>query len=118
MSILPEPLLSENPNRFVILPIQEPKVWEMYKKAVASFWTVDEVDLSQDLKDWKTLKESEQYFIKNMLAKSEITICLNPSLIMQSWIQSPEIETYFPETKRKLQTHCFNFKFLYISLKS
>lgn len=68
MSILPEPLLSENPNRFVILPIQEPKVWEMYKKAVASFWTVDEVDLSQDLKDWKTLKESEQYFIKHVLA--------------------------------------------------
>ena len=40
-----EPLLSENPNRFVILPIQYNDIWQMYKKAQASFWTVEEVDL-------------------------------------------------------------------------
>ena len=42
-----EPLLRENPQRFVILPIQYPEVFQMYKKAVASFWTVEEVDLSK-----------------------------------------------------------------------
>lgn len=42
-----EPLLRENPRRFVIFPIQYPDIWEMYKKAEASFWTVEEVDLSK-----------------------------------------------------------------------
>lgn len=42
-----EPLLRENPRRFVIFPIQYPDIWKMYKKAEASFWTVEEVDLSK-----------------------------------------------------------------------
>jgi ribonucleoside-diphosphate reductase subunit M2 len=41
-----EPLLIENPNRFVLFPIKYNKIWEMYKKQLASFWTVDEIDLS------------------------------------------------------------------------
>ena len=44
---LDEPLLKENPRRFVILPIQYDEIWKMYKKAEASFWTAEEVDLSQ-----------------------------------------------------------------------
>lgn len=42
-----EPLLRENPRRFVIFPIQYKDIWQMYKKAEASFWTVEEVDLSK-----------------------------------------------------------------------
>lgn len=42
-----EPLLKENPRRFVVFPIQWPDIWHMYKKAEASFWTVEEVDLSK-----------------------------------------------------------------------
>ena len=63
-----EPLLKENPSRFVILPIQYDSIWKMYKKAMASFWTAEEVDLGQDLKDWNSLKADEQYFIKHVLA--------------------------------------------------
>ncbi|NP_001244266.1 ribonucleoside-diphosphate reductase subunit M2 [Bombyx mandarina] len=63
-----EPLLRENPRRFVIFPIQYPDIWQMYKKAEASFWTVEEVDLSKDLSDWETLKDSERHFIKHVLA--------------------------------------------------
>ena len=40
----------------------------MYKKALASFWTADEIDLSQDLKDWQKLNPKEQHFIKYVLA--------------------------------------------------
>merc|ERR1712223_1827365 len=47
-----EPLLKENPRRFVILPIQYDAIWKMYKKAEASFWTAEEVDLSKDINDW------------------------------------------------------------------
>merc|ERR1712019_270550 len=64
-----EPLLKDNPNRFVILPIQYDDIWRMYKKAQASFWTAEEVDLEKDLKDWnEKLKEDERYFISHVLA--------------------------------------------------
>ncbi|XP_050091111.1 ribonucleoside-diphosphate reductase subunit M2 isoform X2 [Anopheles aquasalis] len=63
-----EPLLMDNPRRFVIFPIQYPDIWQMYKKAEASFWTVEEVDLSKDMKDWDSLKPSERHFISHVLA--------------------------------------------------
>merc|ERR1719187_2402848 len=63
-----EPLLKENPRRFVILPIQYGDMWQLYKKAEASFWTAEEVDLSGDLKDWAALKPDERYFISHVLA--------------------------------------------------
>ena len=46
---LDEPLLQENKNRFVLFPIQHDDIWQFYKKAEASFWTAEEIDLSQDL---------------------------------------------------------------------
>lgn len=63
-----EPLLKENPRRFVLFPIEYQDIWKMYKKAEASFWTVEEVDLSKDQKDWDSLKPQEQHFIKHVLA--------------------------------------------------
>jgi len=50
---LPEPLLTPNPNRFVLFPIQDDDIWQMYKKAEASFWTAEEIDLAEDGKDWE-----------------------------------------------------------------
>ncbi|MBD2717117.1 ribonucleotide-diphosphate reductase subunit beta [Microvirga sp. STR05] len=63
-----EPLLTENPNRFVLFPIQHNDVWQMYKKAEASFWTAEEIDLSQDQKDWESLNDGERHFISHVLA--------------------------------------------------
>ncbi|TGE09488.1 ribonucleoside-diphosphate reductase small subunit [Hymenobacter fodinae] len=63
-----EPLLTENPNRFVLFPIQHNDVWQMYKKAEASFWTAEEIDLSQDQKDWENLNDGERHFISHVLA--------------------------------------------------
>jgi len=63
-----EPLLKENPRRFVILPIQYSAIWQMYKKAEASFWTAEEVDLSKDLGDWEKLKDDERFFVSHVLA--------------------------------------------------
>jgi ribonucleotide reductase beta subunit family protein with ferritin-like domain len=63
-----EPLLTENPNRFVLFPIKHPNIWEMYKKHEASFWTAEEVDLSQDMDDWRALTDGERHFIKTVLA--------------------------------------------------
>ncbi|KAI1286342.1 Ribonucleoside-diphosphate reductase subunit M2 [Halotydeus destructor] len=64
-----EPLLRDNPARFVVFPIQHPDLWAMYKKAEASFWTVEEVDLSRDLVDWETkLSGPERHFVSHVLA--------------------------------------------------
>ncbi|QDJ94996.1 ribonucleotide reductase small subunit [Hypsugopox virus] len=63
-----EPILKENINGFVLFPIEYHDIWNMYKKAVASFWTTEEVDLTKDFIDWEKLSNDEQYFIKNILA--------------------------------------------------
>lgn len=68
MVTIEEPLLCENLNRFVLFPIKYNDIWEMYKKSLASFWTVSEVDLSKDLDDWNKLKPDEQHFISYVLA--------------------------------------------------
>jgi ribonucleoside-diphosphate reductase subunit M2 len=63
-----EPFLRKDSNRLHLYPIKYDDIWQMYKKAVASFWTTEEVDLSKDLKDWTTLKQGEKHFIKHVLA--------------------------------------------------
>ncbi|EKM59374.1 uncharacterized protein PHACADRAFT_249824 [Phanerochaete carnosa HHB-10118-sp] len=64
-----EPLLMESKRRFVLFPIQYPEIWQMYKKAEASFWTAEEMDLSKDIHDWTNrLNDKERYFISHVLA--------------------------------------------------
>ncbi len=67
--LIEEPILKENPNRFVLFPIQHNDIWEMYKKQEASIWTAEELDLSPDLVDWDSkLNDDERFFIKHILA--------------------------------------------------
>ena len=63
-----EKILTTNPNRFVIFPIQYNDIWEYYQQHQAAFWTAEEVDLTDDIRDWSNLSENEQYFIKNVLS--------------------------------------------------
>lgn len=64
-----EPILEKNDNRFVLFPIQHDDIWAFYKKAEASFWTAEEIDLSPDLIDWENkLNDDERHFIKHVLA--------------------------------------------------
>lgn len=63
-----EPILKSNPNRFVIFPIQHDDLWKMYKNQQSSFWTAEEIDLSEDLTHWNKLNDNERHFIKNVLA--------------------------------------------------
>ncbi|MFT5955597.1 MAG: ribonucleoside-diphosphate reductase beta chain, partial [Cyclobacteriaceae bacterium] len=63
-----ERILQENKDRFVLFPIEHDDIWQFYKKAEASFWTAEEIDLSQDLKDWQSLTDGERHFIKHVLA--------------------------------------------------
>merc|ERR1712051_1181822 len=93
-----EPLLTENPRRFVILPIQYSDIWMMYKKAQASFWTAEEVDLSWDLRDWEKLSDNEKYFIKNVLAFFAASDgIVNENLVehFMSEVQIPEARCFY-----------------------
>jgi len=93
-----DPLLRENPGRWVMFPIQYPEIWEMYKKHEASFWTAEEIDLSQDLRDWEKLSDSEQHFIKHILAffaASDGIVLENLSGAFSVEVQVPEARAFY-----------------------
>ena len=94
-----EPLLTENPQRFVMFPIQYPRHWAYYKQAQACYWTVEEVDLSTDEVQWKTqLTENERTFIKHVLAffaASDGIVNENLALNFAHEVQTPEARAFY-----------------------
>jgi len=93
-----EPLLEENPSRFVLFPIKYHDIWEMYKKQVASFWTAEEIDLFQDLNDWEKLNSNEKHFIKYVLAffsSSDGIVLENLAQQFCTEIQIPEARCFY-----------------------
>jgi ribonucleoside-diphosphate reductase subunit M2 len=123
---VPEPLLTENPNRFVLFPIQDNEVctmtlesralndngyshslhlslayiqiWQMYKKAEASFWTAEEIDLASDLKDWDNLSTNERHFVSHVLAffaASDGIVNENLAANFATEIQSAEARCFY-----------------------
>lgn len=92
-----EPLLNESSNRYVLFPIKYKSIWDMYKKAVSSFWTVEEISFS-DLEDWKKLSENEQVFIENTLAFfAGSDGIVNENLVTRFYneIQVPEARAFY-----------------------
>ena len=61
-------ILTEDESRFTILPIKYPDLFDMYKRAVASFWVAEEIELARDISEWNNLEEKERWFIKHILA--------------------------------------------------
>ena len=93
-----ELLLRENKDRFVILPINYPKIWEMYKRHEASFWTAEEIDLSSDNKDWMGLTDGERHFVSHVLAffaASDGIVNENLAVNFMSEVQLPEARCFY-----------------------
>jgi len=93
-----DPLLMENPSRWVMFPIKHPEIWEMYKKHEASFWTAEEIDLSQDNKDWEQLTDPERHFIKHVLAffaASDGIVLENLAGQFSTEVQLPEARAFY-----------------------
>jgi len=93
-----EPLLQENPHRYVYFPIEYPDIHHMYKKAVASFWTAEEVKLDKDMKDWIKLTDDEKHFIKHILAffaASDGIVLENLGMRFMSEVQLPEARAFY-----------------------
>jgi ribonucleotide reductase beta subunit family protein with ferritin-like domain len=88
-----EPLLEENPNRFVLFPIEHHDVWGMYKKMFDCMWRAEEIDFSKDMAHWEKLSEKEQHFIKMILAffaASDGIVLENLGMRFLSEVQLPE----------------------------
>jgi len=95
---LPEPILMDNPGRFVLFPIQNQEVWDMYKKAEASFWTAEEIDLASDLKDWDGLNKNEKHFVSHVLAffaASDGIVNENLAANFATEVQIPEARCFY-----------------------
>lgn len=93
-----EPLLNKTLSRLTLFPIKYFDVWRMYKKALASFWVVEEIDLSKDVKDWNKLMDSEKHFLKYILAFFLVSDgIVNENLVERFYaeIQIPEIRSFY-----------------------
>jgi ribonucleoside-diphosphate reductase beta chain len=90
-----EKILMENPNRFVIFPIQHNDIWEYYKMHQAAFWTAEEIDLTNDIRDWNNLSENEQYFIKNILS----FFAASDGIVNENLAENFYREVQYPEAK-------------------
>jgi ribonucleotide reductase beta subunit family protein with ferritin-like domain len=88
-------ILKENPNRFVLFPIKYHDIWQMYKKAEASFWTVEEVDLSKDEADWESLNDDERYFISHILA----FFAASDGIVNENLAANFSVEVQIPEAR-------------------
>eukprot|EP00835_Amoeboradix_gromovi_P002991 NODE_184_length_15718_cov_0.161342.p5 type:complete len:265 gc:universal NODE_184_length_15718_cov_0.161342:10844-10050(-) len=90
-----EVLLKENPSRFVLFPIHYDDIWHMYKKAVASFWTVEEIDLSKDQEHWNRLNHNEQHFIKHVLA----FFAASDGIVLENLVERFAKDVQLPEAR-------------------
>ena len=90
-----EKILVENPGRFVIFPIEHNDIWEFYKQHQAAFWTAEEVDLTNDIRDWEKLTENEKYFVKNVLS----FFAASDGIVNENLAENFYREVQYPEAK-------------------
>ena len=90
-----EKILQENKDRFVIFPIQHNDIWEYYTQHQAAFWTAEEVDLTEDIRDWENLTDNEKYFIKNVLS----FFAASDGIVNENLAENFLKEVQYPEAK-------------------
>jgi len=90
-----EILLIANEQRWVMFPIKFPEIWEKYKQHEASFWTAEEIDLSQDMADWDKLNEKEHHFLKHVLA----FFAGSDGIVLENLLGNFSTEVQIPEAR-------------------
>jgi ribonucleoside-diphosphate reductase beta chain len=93
-----DPLLTENPYRHVLFPIQDDEIWKMYKKQVDCFWRPEEIDLTKDYTDWQKLSHDEKHFLSMVLAffaGSDGIVMENLAVRFMNEIQLPEAKSFY-----------------------
>lgn len=103
-----EEILTENPNRYVLLPIKYYDVYKMYKNLVSVRWIVEECDLTKDYKDFEKLSANEQHFIKCILgffASSDGIVNDNLVANFSNEVQWPEAKAFYSEQMSNETVH-------------
>ena len=90
-----EPILESNNKRFVIYPIKHYEIWNMYKKALASFWVPEEIDFSHDIDDWNNLKDDEKHFLSLILA----FFAASDGIVNENLASNFAMEVQYPEAR-------------------
>ena len=93
-----EPLLKDDDNRYVMFPIKDKDIWQMYKKQEDLFWRAEEIDLSKDMKHWDNLNPDEKHFISMILAffaASDGIVLENLGMRFMSEIQLAEARAFY-----------------------
>jgi ribonucleoside-diphosphate reductase beta chain len=111
-----EPILIENPDRFVIFPIKHQDIWDLYEEQQEAMWTVKELDLSKDLEHWnKKLNDNERFFIKNILAffaASDGIVNENLAVNFLNEVQYPEAKFFYGFQIMMENTHSHTYSLL------
>ena len=110
-----EDILVNTDKRFVLFPILHEDIWTMYKKHVASFWTTEEIDLTNDLRDWEKLSQDEQKYIKYVLAffaASDGIIVENLAQKFCNEVQYPEARAFYSFQSAMEQIHSETYSLL------
>ena len=103
-----EHILTENPNRFTLLPIQYHDIYKMYKDLISVRWIVEEIDMSKDKHDYDNLKKGEQHFIKCILgffAGSDGIVCENLAMNFCNEVQIAEAKAFYCEQMSNETVH-------------
>lgn len=120
--LIDEPILEENPLRFTLFPVQYPGLFDKYRKAIASFWTPDEISLADDVADWKTkLSDNDKYFIKHVLAffaGSDGIVMENLAANFAKEVQIPEARQFYASQMMIEAIHSHSYALLIDALAS
>jgi ribonucleoside-diphosphate reductase beta chain len=110
-----EPLLIENPDRFVLLPVQHQDIYKMYEDLVSVRWIAQEVDMSKDRTQFESLSPNEQHFIKCVLgffAGSDGVINENLGKNFATEVQLPEARAFYTEQMSNETVHSVTYSLL------
>lgn len=63
-----DPMVAPSDDRFVLFPLEQHDLWDMYKNHFKLLWTAEEIDMSKDPQDWEKLNSNEKHFFSHVLA--------------------------------------------------
>ena len=116
-----EPLLDPRNARYTTYPIKHDTAWKFYKQAVASFWVVEEIDMSADRRQFEALKEDERHFIKMILAffaGSDGIVLENLGTRFLREVQIPEVKAFYTFQAAIEQIHAETYSLMIDALVS
>ena len=90
-----EPILEENKDRFVLFPIKQNEMWELYKKLANNFWSADKANFKQDIVDYKLLTDQEKEFIRFVITTLQLRFNYDMNKLLMKFLH----EVQYPEAR-------------------